>query len=66
MRLMNNFKECNITIMVTGSGGLALSKWLNIPFIQEVVASTYAIENIIPRTNVAIRTRWRRCKDYIF
>ena len=50
----NNFKECNITLMVTGSGGLALSKWLNINFIQEVVASTYAIENIIPRTNVAI------------
>ncbi|MGH4138954.1 acyl-CoA dehydratase activase-related protein [Clostridium sp.] len=50
----SNFKECNITIMVTGSGGLALSKWLNIEFIQEVIASTYAIENIIPRTNVAI------------
>ena len=50
----DNFKDCNITIMVTGSGGLALSKWLNIDFIQEVVASTYAIENIIPRTNVAI------------
>jgi len=50
----DNFKDCNITIMVTGSGGLALSKWLNVKFIQEVVASTYAIENIIPRTNVAI------------
>ena len=50
----NNFKDCYITIMVTGSGGLALSKWLHIKFIQEVVASTYAIENIIPRTNVAI------------
>ncbi|MBW9148018.1 2-hydroxyacyl-CoA dehydratase [Clostridium sp. CM028] len=48
------FSECDITIVVTGSGGLALSKWLNITFIQEVVASTYAIENIIPRTNVAI------------
>ena len=50
----NKFIECNITIVVTGSGGLALSKWLHIPFIQEVVASTYAIENIIPSTNVAI------------
>ena len=50
----NNFMEYNITILVTGSGGLALSKWLHIPFIQEVVASTYAIENIIPNTNVAI------------
>jgi predicted CoA-substrate-specific enzyme activase len=50
----NRFKDCDITIVVTGSGGLALSKWLCIPFMQEVVASTYAIENIIPRTNVAI------------
>ena len=50
----NNFKESNITIVVTGSGGLALSKWLEIPFIQEVVASTFAIENIVPSTNVAI------------
>ena len=50
----SNFKDSNITIAVTGSGGLALSKWMNIPFIQEVIASTYAIENIIPRTNVAI------------
>ncbi|MBU3181490.1 2-hydroxyacyl-CoA dehydratase [Clostridium psychrophilum] len=50
----NNFSESNITIVVTGSGGLSLSKWMNIPFIQEVIASTYAIEHIIPRTNVAI------------
>ncbi|MBU3215964.1 2-hydroxyacyl-CoA dehydratase [Clostridium estertheticum] len=50
----NNFSEADITIVVTGSGGLALAKWLNIPFIQEVIASTYAIEKIIPRTNVAI------------
>ena len=50
----NNFMEFNITMLVTGSGGLALSKWLHIPFIQEVVSSTYAIENIIPSTNVAI------------
>ena len=50
----NNFRQADITIVVTGSGGLALSKWMNIPFIQEVIASTYAIENIIPRTNVAI------------
>ena len=50
----NNFSQSNITIVVTGSGGLALSKWMDIPFIQEVIASTYAIEKIIPRTNVAI------------
>ena len=40
--------------MVTGSGGLSVSKWLDIPFIQEVVASAKAVEEVIPRTDVAI------------
>ncbi|WP_446897616.1 acyl-CoA dehydratase activase-related protein [Clostridium sp. LBM24168] len=47
-------KDSDITIMVTGSGGLSVSKWLNIPFIQEVVACTNTIEKFIPQTDVAI------------
>ncbi|HBC95914.1 MAG TPA: hypothetical protein DC034_03840, partial [Clostridium sp.] len=47
-------KNSNITVMVTGSGGLSVSKWLNIPFIQEVVACTNTIERFIPDTDVAI------------
>jgi predicted CoA-substrate-specific enzyme activase len=49
-----HFKETNITIMVTGSGGLSVSKWLNISFIQEVIACTQTIERFIPSTDVAI------------
>ncbi|GFN35492.1 2-hydroxyglutaryl-CoA dehydratase [Tepidimicrobium xylanilyticum] len=48
------FKNEAITIMVTGSGGLSVHKWLNIPFIQEVVASTTGIKKFIPETDVAI------------
>ncbi len=48
------FKNESITIMVTGSGGLSVEKWLNIPFIQEVVASTTGIKEFIPDTDVAI------------
>lgn len=48
------FKHQKITIMVTGSGGLSVNKWLDIPFIQEVVASTKAIQTLIPQTDVAI------------
>ena len=48
------FKDDNITIMVTGSGGLSVSKWLNISFIQEVIACTNTIERFIPSTDVAI------------
>jgi len=49
-----NFKNDRITMMVTGSGGLAVTKWLDIPFIQEVVASTRSIQHLIPDTDVAI------------
>lgn len=50
----SRFKNERVTIMVTGSGGLAVNKWLNIPFIQEVVASSTAIRKFIPRTDVVI------------
>ncbi|HSH35542.1 acyl-CoA dehydratase activase, partial [Schnuerera sp.] len=48
------FKNEVVTIMVTGSGGLSVNKWLDIPFIQEVVASTTGIRKFIPETDVAI------------
>ena len=48
------YKNSRVTIMVTGSGGLSVSKWLDIPFIQEVVASARAVEAIIPQTDVVI------------
>ena len=49
-----NFKNDMVTIMVTGSGGLSVTEWLSIPFVQEVVASTKSIQNLIPETEVAI------------
>jgi predicted CoA-substrate-specific enzyme activase len=50
----NHFKKDNITINITGSGGLAVAKWLGVPFIQEVIASTKTVEKFIPQTDVAI------------
>lgn len=49
-----NFKNYDLKVMTTGSGGLSVSKWLNIGFIQEVVASTNAIEKFCPETDVVI------------
>ncbi|MBN1617216.1 MAG: 2-hydroxyglutaryl-CoA dehydratase, partial [Spirochaetales bacterium] len=43
-----------LSAMVTGSGGLSVSRWLSIPFIQEVIAATTAVRKIIPKTDVAI------------
>lgn len=42
------------TVAVTGSGGINVAKWLNIPFVQEVTAGAVAIEKLIPETDVAI------------
>ncbi len=41
-------------VAVTGSGGISVSKWLQIPFVQEVAAGTAAIKAMIPQTDVAI------------
>ena len=46
--------ECRVSAMITGSGGVALSEAVGIPFIQEVVATANAIECVIPQTDVAI------------
>ncbi len=43
-----------VSVKVTGSGGLSVSQWLNIPFIQEVVAATTAVKELIPQTDVVI------------
>ncbi len=43
-----------VTVAVTGSGGISVSKWLGIPFVQEVAAGTQAIRALIPQTDVAI------------
>ncbi len=45
--------EC-MTIAITGSGGLLLSQWLDLEFVQEVIASKTAVEAFIPATDVAI------------
>ncbi|MCR5609578.1 MAG: 2-hydroxyacyl-CoA dehydratase [Lachnospiraceae bacterium] len=40
--------------VITGSGGLTLSKHLSIPFVQEVVAVATALTDYAPQTDVAI------------
>lgn len=40
--------------MITGSGGLTLSKHLGVPFVQEVVAVSTALNDYAPQTDVAI------------
>ena len=40
--------------MITGSGGLTLAKHLDVPFVQEVIAVSTALQDAAPQTDVAI------------
>ncbi len=46
--------EINVSPMITGSGGLTLAKHLDVPFVQEVVAVSTALQKYAPQTDVAI------------
>lgn len=46
--------DINCKINITGSGGLSVSKWLNLGFVQEVIACSKTVETIIPQTDVVI------------
>lgn len=48
------FPNIEIKACVTGSGGLSLAHLLGLPFEQEVIACSEAVEKIIPETDVAI------------
>ena len=38
--------EARMTCAITGSGGLLLSQWLGLEFVQEVIASKRAVETL--------------------
>ncbi len=40
--------------VITGSGGLALARHLDVPFVQEVIAVSTALQDYAPQTDVAI------------
>ena len=48
------FGNKKITIVITGSGGIGISKVLEVKFAQEVISSTKAIEHFNPETDVVI------------
>lgn len=54
LQLYEEFKDIQTTAAITGSGGLSLSTLLGIPFEQEVIACSSAVESFIPSTDVAI------------
>ncbi|WP_296648331.1 acyl-CoA dehydratase activase, partial [Romboutsia sp. 13368] len=54
VNIHKKLKDSKVTIVITGSGGIDISQKLNIKFVQEVIASTHAIEYFHPETDVVI------------
>lgn len=48
------YPDDTFTVALTGSGAMSASKFLELPFIQEVVACKRAVEKYIPETDVVI------------
>ena len=48
------FGDQQITISITGSGGIALADFLGIRFVQEVIAGTKAVRTYYPNADVII------------
>ncbi len=53
-KAMDALGDCSVSPVITGSGGLTISKHLDIPFIQEVVAVSTSLQDYAPQTDVAI------------
>jgi len=50
----NQLSSCQLAVSMTGSGSLALADALAVPFVQEVVAVSAALQKTVPQTDVAI------------
>lgn len=48
-RAYNELGDCDIAPMITGSGGLSISKHLDIPFVQEVVSVATSLKVMLLR-----------------
>ena len=58
--------DITVTPVITGSGGLALAKHLDIPFVQEVISVASSLEHYAPQTDVAIELGGEAAKIIYF
>ena len=54
IKAQKHIGETPMYAAITGSGGMLLAQWLDLEFVQEVIASKRAVETLIPQTDVAI------------
>ncbi len=53
-RAIHKIGAIHVSPVITGSGGLTLAKHLGVPFVQEVIAVSTALQDYAPQTDVAI------------
>ena len=53
-KLAQMYPDNQFTVALTGSGAMSAAKFLDLPFIQEVVSCKRAVEKYIPQTDVVI------------
>ena len=53
-RAVHKLGPVHASPVITGSGGLSLAKHLGVPFVQEVIAVSTALQDYAPQTDVAI------------
>jgi len=53
-KLAKDYPNATFTMALTGSGAMSAAKFLNIPFIQEVISCKRAVEKYLPETDVVI------------
>lgn len=58
--------DAPMRVSITGSGGMLLAHWLDLEFVQEVIASKRAVETLIPQTDCAIELGGEDAKIIFF
>ncbi len=53
-KIKDELGDIEPSVTVTGSGGLLLSKMLELQFVQEVIATKQAVSELLPETDVVI------------
>lgn len=53
-KAMDKLGDITIQPVITGSGGLTISKHLDVPFVQEVISVAASLQDYAPHTDVAI------------
>ena len=53
-KLAKDYPNAQFTMALTGSGAMSAAKFLEIPFIQEVISCKRAVEKYLPETDVVI------------